>query len=125
MQSNMTKIKPKDVFYIKLGHGGEYAKDCIKTERVKIGFHNVPLSYIEQEMWNEMLNIFPVTPTSYRNQVKKFALADEHTLWITFHNDKLWWCFAKKPVIENPDKSKYKEAVNGWSSKDLLLTFPT
>ncbi len=87
----MTKIKPKEVLYIKLGPGGEYVEDCIKRGRVKIGYHDVSLLDIKEERWDEILNIFSATPTSHRNQVRKFALADEQTLWITFHNDK-WLC---------------------------------
>src|SRR3989338_1233931 len=115
----MTRIDPKDVFYIKLGRGGEYADECIKEGIVKVGFGNVPLRAIEEENWGEILNIFSVTPTSFTEQIKKFALADERTLWITFHSDKLWWCFAKKLITENLDKTKYKNTVSGWSSKNV------
>jgi hypothetical protein len=60
------------------------------------------------------------TATRDINQVKDFYELDSSALWITFYNRKLWWCFAKKEVIElEEDKSRIRHTVNGWSSTDL------
>ena len=120
----MRTIKPREVFFIKLGPGGRWNQECIKNGIVKVGFNEIDIKDIQQNKWGKIRDYYLKESSSiwasiYTNQIKNFFLADEQTLWITFVNQKLWWCLTKKPIYGNPDKTKYKETVNGWLSKDI------
>lgn len=122
----MRPINPKKVFFIKLGPGDRWCKECIDNRTIKIGFTEIGVRDIEQERWNEIKKYYSEregvsvqTASLYANQIKNFFLADEQTLWITFFDQKLWWCMAQKPIYENRDKTKYKKTVSGWWSKDI------
>lgn len=121
----INSIIPREVFFIKLGSGGSWNKECIEKGIVKIGFKEIDIEDIQQNRWGKIHDYYLKESSGpwasiYTNQIKNFYLADEKTLWITFYNQKLWWCSAKKPIYGNPDKTKYKETVDGWSSKDIF-----
>jgi len=120
----ITLISPKEVFFIKLGPGGRWNQECIEKGIVKVGFNEIDIRDIVQNKWNKIHDYYSKESSGpwssiYTNQIKNFFLADEQTLWITFFNQKLWWCLTEKPIYENPDKTKYKKTINGWSSKDI------
>jgi hypothetical protein len=59
--------------------------------------------------------------------VSDFYQADANTLWITFSKGDLWWCQASGPVeflgndkAKNPDGSRIRRTVAGWSNRSLL-----
>jgi len=57
--------------------------------------------------------------TRHIDQVKKFYEEPETTLWITFHSDRLWWCFAKPDVVLLSDRSKTRTVVDRWRDPDI------
>jgi len=57
--------------------------------------------------------------TSHKNQIRKFYEEPESTMWITFYNNSLWYCFAKEEVVFNNDGCKVRETVNGWKNTDI------
>lgn len=121
----MIEINPKQVFFIKLGTGGSWSHECIEKGIIKIGFNEIGIEDIESNKWGEIRDYYSKRTSApwaaiYTNQIKNFYQADEQTLWITFYNQKLWWCLTKKPIDENPDKTKYKQTVSGWSSKNIF-----
>jgi hypothetical protein len=57
--------------------------------------------------------------TEFTNQVKAFYTADERTLWITFYQRKLYWCFAAREVEELDDGTRRRRTLGSWSCRDL------
>lgn len=55
----------------------------------------------------------------YWSQLKVFFESDENIIWITFHQQKLWWCKAKSGYHFDKDNTKYKEVIESWSDKDI------
>ncbi|KKR15466.1 MAG: hypothetical protein UT42_C0001G0023 [Candidatus Falkowbacteria bacterium GW2011_GWA2_39_24] len=120
----MIKINPEKVFFIKLGQSGSWNQECIKKGIVKIGFNQIDTKDIKLNKWDKIHDYYSKEASNsvaslYTNQIKNFYRADGKTLWITFYNQKLWWCSTKGPIYENSDKTKYKKTVNGWSSKNI------
>lgn len=123
----MTKIGAKKVLFIKLGEGGEYERDCIeKAQTLRIGYSRVPHEICMKGDWKAVIDHFtqeektkPFVATSHSNQIKQFYEENEHTLWITFYANKLWWCFSKPEITLLSDKTKSRPVIGKWSDKDI------
>ena len=123
---NMKKIFPKNVLYIKLGKGGGFSEDCITNNYIKLGYDTVDHKLCERKDWKAVNEYFiseekatKSVATSHTNQIKYFYEEDENTLWITFHNNKLWWCFSNKDIKLLEDKTKIRSVIGKWSDKDI------
>jgi len=51
--------------------------------------------------------------------VRAFYTLDESTLWITFYQGKLFWCFASSQVDEIADGSRTRRTLGPWSCCDI------
>lgn len=111
--------------YIKLGLGGEFEKECIEKNILKLGYNNINHKYCLQKNWQKIKDYYindgktTGTATSHINQIKKFYKGDENVLWITFYNNKLYWCFAEKDVLIQDDNTKIRKVIGQWSCSDL------
>lgn len=118
---------PKNIQFIKLGMGGQYESECIeKNGTIKLGYNEISHDHCIAGQWDAVLDeiqdkykTWPSATTSHRNQVKKFYKEPKDTLWITFYNNKLWHCYAASQIILNPDGSKERKTLNGWSDTDI------
>lgn len=123
----MTKIKPKKVLFIKLGESGKYEKDCIENDQIlRLGYKEIDHKLCINRKWEAVHDYFTTeensrtfVATSHTNQIRQFYEEDEHTLWITFYANKLWWCFSKPEVKLLPDKTKTRSVIGKWSDKDI------
>lgn len=123
------KVSASQVLFIKLGEKGDWEKDCIEGQNpcIRIGYrskqHQACLAGNWDEVWQHWHTIGGKTEgkaTEATNQVKAFYTADEKTIWITFYQRKLWWCFASQQVDEWPDESRVRKILGSWSCKDCL-----
>lgn len=125
----MGKISAKNVLYIKLGRRGEWKKDCLYNNKgsLKIGFREVNHSDCLNGNWESISNCYlkegksKGTASDFQRQVRSFYEEPEDTLWITFADKRMWWCFAEKEVQLNEDKTKIRYVTNDypWSDKDI------
>lgn len=123
----MTKIKPTKVLFVKLGQGGSYEKDCIENDQtLRLGYREVDHQLCISQDWTAVHNYFTTeensktfVATSHSNQIRQFYEEDEHTLWITFYANKLWWCFSKPEIKLLADKTKTRPVIGKWSDKDI------
>ncbi len=121
------KIRPTSAFYIKLGSEGIHAEACIKKDgTLWLGYNEIPHSLCIEGKWGQVRTIFikqfnsdPGAATRHTNQIKAFYEADETVLWITFHKNQLWWCFAKPEIILQPDGSKIRQTGDGWHETNI------
>ena len=120
-------ITASQVLFIKLGGKGEWEKDCIEGPNpcIRLGYrskqHKECLAGNGDavwQYWHTTGNKTEGKATEATNQVKAFYTADEQTLWITFYQRKLWWCFAGSQVEEWPDESRIRKTLGPWSCKD-------
>lgn len=133
----MKPIKPDTrVLYIKLGSSGMFEKECIEGTQntIKLDYHEVshvmclegwdlePVRkwFVENEKTTEG------TATSHKNQIKAFYQEPDTTMWITFYQSRLWWCFAKPEILYDQKTGfKTRTVIGEWSDRDLknnLLT---
>lgn len=118
------EIQSNKVFYIKLGLGGSWASECIKNNTLKLGYNEIDHTACVEKNWDIVRdwyvnNNFARSASNHIQQIQKFYEADKHTLWITFHADKLWWCFSKPSISLETDKTKTRPVIGNWSDKDI------
>jgi len=121
----MEKINFTKAHFIKLGEAGCWGKECIKKNILRLDFREADHQDCLNGEWNR-INSFWLqevgnqrTATSYTNQMRKFYEADSDTLWITFHNRMLYWCFADGRTKRKLDGTKIRRVKNNWSNKDI------
>ena len=123
----MRKINPNSAFYIKLGSGGDHEHECIKVNNTLwLGYTDVPHELCRDRKWEEVKAVLmrkrgcsPGTATRCVNQICTFYEAGEDVLWVTFHKNQLWWCFARPEITLLPDGSKTRDTRDGWRSTDI------
>lgn len=120
------KIVPTSAFYIKLGSEGIHAESCLKKGTLWLGYNEIPHALCLGGKWQEARGIFveehnsdPGAATRHANQIKAFYESGENILWITFHKNQLWWCFARPEIVLQSDDSKIRYTVNGWHDADI------
>ena len=90
--------------YIKLGSGGKWAEHCIQNNRLRIGFDSGKKHVFEKCIENDWVGIERYwkqlgvgTAKQHTNQMRQFFKADEYLTWITFHNNKMYYCGTGAP----------------------------
>lgn len=121
----MQKISSNKALFIKLGENGKWEENCIKNDStLRLGYEEVPHELCLSSKWEETRTAFPSSSdqgsiTRHINQVRQFYEEPENTLWITFHSDCLWWCFAKEEVNQLADDSKIRYVQDKWRNTDI------
>ncbi|MCB0747649.1 MAG: hypothetical protein KDC90_09310, partial [Ignavibacteriae bacterium] len=120
------KIKASSALFIKLGPKGSWEKKCIEEENtIRLGFHNPHHEDCLRSNWEKVEEYWSkhkktkgkITETV--SQIKYFYESPEDTIWITFYNRKLYWCFAEKKVNILEDESRVRKVIGKWSSEDI------
>jgi len=112
---------PGNIRFIKLGEKGSYEKYCIENARIKLGYHEIDHDLCVNGDWNGVSQLITnkyktvqTATTSHKNQIKQFYEEPSNTMWITFYNGKLWYCYANCNVILNPDRTKERTVIGSW-----------
>jgi len=115
-----------NVFFIKLGKGNEFAKECIENNYIKLDYRTVNHELCMIQDWEAVKDYFiqiektkKQVATNHTNQIKQFYTADEDTLWITFNDNKLLWCFAHSEITPHNDNTKTRPVVGRWFDIDV------
>jgi len=133
----------KRVRYIKLGQGGSEFQDCIDNNRLYLGYWsgntnvfnaiidakaNNDWEAIKQPLFAEMETEGEKSKTFKTrafNCIKEFFSGDQDTLWITFHNRRLYWCFMApngftNSVLDDSGNPKTHAAtIDGWHDMSI------
>lgn len=120
----MGKINFQKAYYIKLGQGGEFAKNSIENGFIRFGYDEIITDIIlrgdEEEIKQEAGRVYNnKNRNKYFNALWNIINADEQVLFITFYDSKLWYCFGRKSKIKEDNISRYKETQNGWKCKNV------
>lgn len=124
----MGNIIFENAYYIKLGESNGWAEESISEGVVRIGWRIINLDEILKsnwpEIWNEIkqdyINRGKKTGwTNDYNALERFANATVNDVFITFFEQKMYWCQVDDSLIEQDNKSKYRKTQNGWSCVPL------
>ncbi len=113
---------PKNILFIKLGEKGSYEQECIeKNSSIKLGYEKIDHNLCIKGQWDDVNNeiqakykTVQTATTSHKNQIRKFYEEPSSTMWITFYNSKLWYCYADSKITYNSDGTK----ESNWSDRD-------
>ncbi|MBP7653908.1 hypothetical protein KA977_10835 [Candidatus Dependentiae bacterium] len=124
--NNKKTVEAKNAFFIKLGAGEMWAEDCIKNNTIRLGFGNPYHKNCLKKDWKKITNFYinkikkkKTKASEVTNQIRNFYESGNDTIWITFHNRKMYWCFADEEVIELKDKTRIRKTKGLWSDSDI------
>ena len=121
----MEHVTADRALFIKLGEGGCWEAECLDMGTLRFGYREVPHEICEAGEWGKAeKHILSFSrdkgaATRHLNQLKQFYQATESVLWITFHSDRLWWCFSTNGVSALPGNDKVRQTVDGWKDADI------
>jgi hypothetical protein len=123
----MKSPSPTKAFFIKLGGGGKYEEESVeKRNIIKISYHEISHELCASGKWDEVrkeilkkMDVSPGVATDHLTQLQCFYKSDEDTLWVTFYNNKLWWCFAEGKVFAEKEGTRYRKVKGKWSCKNI------
>jgi Restriction endonuclease len=115
-----------NAFYIKLGRGGCWETDSIRSSRLRLGWVGQSVNDINAGRWDviseQLRNEMPDKPqvaTNDLNRLRDIAQSTPEDLWITFHGAKLWWARLAAGRVEEDHISKYRGTLDGWRDTSL------
>ncbi len=124
--ASISKVQADHIYFIKLGHGGTWEKDCLeKDQTLRLGYNETDHDLCLSGDWDHIRKFYnsgknkKSAATHHMNQVQKFYEVDARCLWITFHAGKLYWCFSKPVIKKLKDGSKIRPVIGSWSSTSV------
>lgn len=134
---NLQKIR-----YIKLGEGGKWARDCFDKGIIRLGFSSGSdevFNLASQHKWDELEKYWlsrdktSSVAKNFTNQTREFFVDSGSTLWVTFEDGFLYYCFSDGAgtyqdfEFQGKPLTSFKKVRNGWTNLDanenkLLVT---
>lgn len=121
----MEEIHAKRARFIRLGGSGDWASACIENGTIRMGFNEAVHKICLKGDWDAIKKIFldmgkaSYVASNIRNQLREFYEANQEVLWITFHANRLWWCFSEPKVTLLSDGTRIRPTVDGWHDEDI------
>lgn len=120
----MESVVAERALFIKLGEGGRWEASCLHNGTLRFGYQEIPHEVCESGNWTEAEHLArgfskdKGAATRHVNQVREFYETDEKVLWITFHSDRLWWCFSGREVTRLEGNEKQRRVIGAWNDRD-------
>jgi hypothetical protein len=116
----------QNLFFIKLGQGGEWEKECIESQgTIRLGFREADHDLCLKGNWvavaEHYRNVERASKgkaTEYSNQIRAFYEEPNSTVWFTFYGGFLWWCTAEASVERLADGTKIRRVMDSWRRTD-------
>jgi hypothetical protein len=112
-------------FYIKLGRGGSWEGDAVRTGRLRFGWDGQSTADINAREWGrieQQLRVEhkgkPQVATNDLNRLRDIVESTPADVWVTFHQSKLWWTRVVDGPVEQDQLSKFRRTAVPWSDKD-------
>lgn len=121
----MELVKASKALFIKLGEGGRWETECMRNGTLRFGYDEMPHEICAAGNWADVERIAlgfskdKGSATRHVNQVRQFYEEDEKVLWVTFHSDRLWWCFSGREVGALPGNEKERRVIGAWRDTDI------
>jgi hypothetical protein len=124
---NQHLIEAGKTLYIKLGQGGEFVKECFTEtpQTVKLDYRSVPHALCMDGDWSAVHEFLTKeghstsTSTNHLRQIRSFYEECEDTVWVTFHDNKLWWCQAETQITVDEKNIKSRRVKGKWSDENI------
>jgi hypothetical protein len=120
MSSDFTRA-----FYIKLGRGGSWESDAVRTGLLHSGWDGQSIADINAREWGKIEDQLrvehrgkPQVATNDLNRLRDLVESDPADVWVTFHQSKLWWTRVANGPVEQDDLSKFRRTAVPWSDED-------
>lgn len=125
----MEEFKIQKAHYIKLGTGGKWADKCFENGIIRIGWSYI--HGVEEINFKEWFKIERRIKQNFENEnkkngatqdynaLKRICDASQDEVFITFHNNRMYWCQAMFGPVEEDLESKFRRCLNGWSSEPI------
>ncbi|WOF43285.1 restriction endonuclease [Sphingopyxis indica] len=116
----MTAVSATNVYYIKLGRGGDWEAECIRDGILRFGYREAPHDLCAAGDWSGVWEVMmgvrgdPGAATRDVKQIRAFYESDESTIFITFVGGLLYWCRPSGEIELLADKSHRRGTVDGW-----------
>lgn len=112
-------------YYIKLGRGGEWERDSIKSGKLRLGWKQQTIDDINAGRWDiieEQLRAKDMgrrvaATTNDFNALRNITESGPENIWITFHQAKLWWTRLASGQVKQDEISKFRLTAQPWSDK--------
>ena len=125
----MEELEIGKAHYIKLGTGGKWADKCFKNNIIRIGWSYIQgVDEINIREWDkiedQIKHYFKREnkkngSTQDYNALRRICEARQDEVFITFHNNRMYWCQAMNGPVEVDTESKFRRCLNGWSSEPI------
>jgi hypothetical protein len=118
-------IEFNSAFYIKLGRGGVWEEDSIKTGKLRLGWSQQCIEDINTRRWEVIERQLRIEQEDKRssvatndlNALKSIVDSSLDDIWITFHQAKLWWTRLVPGLVEQDSVSKFRRTALPWSDR--------
>jgi hypothetical protein len=124
-EAEMKKVSADRAYFIKLGEEGRWEADCLRDGKLRFGYQDVSHELCHSGQWDSVavevakFSKDKGAATRHVSQIRTFYEADDKALWITFHSDRLWWCFAHRQVTPLKDNEKERHVIDKWSDRSV------
>lgn len=123
----MAEISFNNAYYIKLGRGGIWEEDSIASGKLRLGWHETTLDDVNKQDWKtirrkirkELKGKPPGVVTADLNALRRIAESDSNDVWVTFHQNKLWWTRLAPGKVKEDNLSKFRTTAQSWSDRSL------
>jgi hypothetical protein len=103
------RVQANRVRFIRLGESSSWAKECLRSDTLRIGFWTQELfDLCTNSKWQELARAFEkrgkskATITNFVAQVRAVFEDDGTTLWATFHAGRMYWTFIDARLMPWP-----------------------
>jgi hypothetical protein len=116
-----------NAFYIKLGRGGMWEEDAIATGKLRMGWAESTIEDINAANWKvihrqvrrELKGKPAGTVSADLNALRRITESSPDDIWITFHQNKMWWTRLAAGKVRQDKTSKYRKTSQPWSDRSL------
>lgn len=115
-------------YFIKLGEGGEWAKECIEKGIIKFGYRGTPNDPCLRGEWDEVKAFWierrngdKSTAANDTRQIRTYYEATSDDIFITFSDGYLWWCQPRgvPVVLAEEGGIRVRPTVDGWHNASI------
>lgn len=123
----MERVEVEQAFYVKLGPGGCWAEDAIAQNKFRVGWELIDLGDMNERRWpavrrqvkSPLRGKSKGVITADFNALKRVIESTSDDLWITFHNNSLWWTMLKNGQMRRDTLSTYRLTARPWSNRSI------
>jgi hypothetical protein len=118
-------VEAERCLFIRLGKCGDRTAQCIVSGELRLDYPQVSHEFCLAGRWTQVESQIAArskdraASARHTNQIRAFYEASPATLWITFHADCMWWCFAAPGVSQRANGTKVRSTVDGWHQYDV------